>query len=78
MNRPKKYTAQQALRLIRQIDENAAGDSGDNNSDATVSDTDNCYLQEKESSNSASSSDNESENGDRDAGEPLVSVVVTN
>jgi hypothetical protein len=77
MSRPRRYTAQQALRLIQQIDDNDSGDSGDTNSDAAESDTDNCYPRAEASSNSTSSSDNESENGDRD-GEPLVSVVVTN
>ena len=32
MNRPRRYTAQQAIRLIQQIDENDSGDSGDANS----------------------------------------------
>ena len=66
MNRPRRYTAQQVLRLIQQIDENDSGDSGDANSDAAESDTDNCYPRAEASSNSTSSSDNESENGDRD------------
>ncbi len=73
MNRPRRYTAQQAIRLLQQIDENFSGDSGDAHSDAAESDIENCYL--RASTNRTSSSDNESGNGDHD-GEPLVSVVT--